>query len=154
MRCFFGNKRGIGIAEILVASLVLGFMLTALLQLQKSNRIALLQIRSRDGATAVAQEVMDSLSAIGISSLNGVGENNEIKLKKTRKWESQPGSVPYTITVDYDVTVTVSGEDLYHNTESSKFETIENVFAKKIDVNVAWKLGGNTQSINVSGVLR
>lgn len=154
MRCFFGNKRGIGIAEILVASLVLGFMLTALLQLQKSNRIALLQIRSRDGATAVAQEVMDSLSAIGISSLNGVGEKNEIKLKKTRKWESQPGSVPYTVTVDYDVTVTVSGEDLYHNTESSKFETIENVFAKKIDVNVAWKLGGNTQSINVSGVLR
>lgn len=154
MRCFFGNKRGIGIAEILVASLVLGFMLTALLQLQKSNRVALLQIRSRDGATAVAQEVMDSLSAIGISSLNGVGENNEIKLKKTRKWESQPGTVPYTITVDYDVTVKVSGEDLYHNTESSKFETINNVFAKKIDVNVAWKLGGGTQSINVSGVLR
>lgn len=154
MRNLLRNKRGIGIAEILVASLVLGFMFTALLQLQKSNRYALLQIRSRDGATAVAQDVMDSLSAIGISSLNGVGEDNEIKLKKTRKWESQPGAVPYTIKVDYDVTVKVSGEDLYHNTETSKFETIENVFAKKIDVNVAWKLGGNTQSINVSGVLR
>lgn len=155
-RLSFGNKRGIGIAEILIASLVLGFMFSALLQLQKSNRYALLQIRSRDGATAVAQDVMDSLSAIGISSLNGVGEDNEIKLKKTRRWESQPGpgANSYTITVDYDVTIKVGDENTYHNTESSKFETIENVFAKKIDVNVAWKLGGNTQSINVSGVLR
>ncbi|MCQ2105298.1 MAG: type II secretion system protein [Fibrobacter sp.] len=150
----FGNKRGIGITEILIASLVLGFLLTALLQLQESNRLALLRIRSRDGAVDVARDVMDSLSAIGISSLRGVGDDNEIKLQRSRSWEGQPGLVPYTIKVDYDVTVKVSGDDLFHSTESSKFETIDNVFAKKIDVNVAWQFKGTTQSINVSGVLR
>lgn len=148
------SKRGIGIAEILVASLVLGFLFTALLQLQESNRIALLLIRSRDGASAVAQDVIDSLSSIGISSLNGTGENNEIKLKKTRRWEGQPGLVPYTIKVDYDVTVKIGANDVYQNTESSKFETINNVFAKPINVNVSWKTNGFSHSINVSGVLR
>lgn len=148
------NKRGIGITEILIAALVLGFLYTALLQLQKSNRDALLIIRARDGATTVAQDIMDSLSAIGIASLRGAGPDNEIKIQRTRTWEGQPGEISYTIKVDYDITVKVSGDELYQNTEVSKLDTIHNVFAKRIDVKVGWLFKGTPHSINVSGVLR
>ena len=62
-------KRGFGIVEVLIAAAVLGFLYTALLNLQSGNRDALLRIRGRDGATEVAQSLIDSLGALGVASL-------------------------------------------------------------------------------------
>ena len=55
------HKRGFGIVEVLVAAAVLGFLYMAVLNLQSGNRDALLRIRGRDGATEVAQNIIDSL---------------------------------------------------------------------------------------------
>ena len=62
------RKRGFGIMEVMVAALVLGLLYAAICQLQKGNRDALLRIRGRDGATEVAQNVIDDLSSKGLAS--------------------------------------------------------------------------------------
>ena len=64
------GKRGFGIVEALVAAAVLGFMYMAILHLQEGNHDALLRIRGRDGATEVAQNLIDSLGALGVASLS------------------------------------------------------------------------------------
>ncbi|MCQ2097185.1 MAG: type II secretion system protein [Fibrobacter sp.] len=156
MRCFFGNKRGIGIAEILVAAAVLGFLLTALNQLQKSNYESLWRIRARDGANMVAQDVLDSLNAVGIAALSNNNTARIIKLVRSREWESQPGLLNYTIHVDYDVTVSLSDDAMFQSENTSNYldSPIKHVYAKNATVNVAWKLKGKTHSISVSGVVR
>ena len=64
------GKRGFGIAEVLIAAAVLGFLYMAVMNLQSGNRDALLRIRGRDGATEVAQQIIDTLSARGIAELS------------------------------------------------------------------------------------
>ena len=65
-----GKKSGFGIVEVLIAAAVLGFLYMALLNLQSGNREALLRIRGRDGATEVAQNLIDSLGSLGIARLS------------------------------------------------------------------------------------
>ena len=63
------SKKGFGIAEVLISAAVLGILYVALLNLQGSNHEALLRIRGRDGATELAQQILDSLSVVGIVNL-------------------------------------------------------------------------------------
>ena len=76
--------------EVLVAALVLGILYAAVSNLQKGNRDALLRIRGRDGATEVAQNIIDSLGALGLASFTddnlipcGGGAANCFTLAKT-----------------------------------------------------------------------
>lgn len=128
---FFKNKRGIGIIEVIVAALVLGILYAAISNLQKGNREALLRIRGRDGATEVAQNIIDSLSALGLASFSdenliacGSSEPNCFTLAKvengqlvadhitvTRTWEGQPGLKDNTMTVNYTVDVKFSSDN-------------------------------------------
>ena len=62
------RKRGIGIMEVLVAALVLGLLYLAVSRLQSGNRDTLLRIRGRDGATEVAQNIIDEMSSRGLAS--------------------------------------------------------------------------------------
>lgn len=133
----FKSKRGIGILEVMVAALVLGILYAAVSNLQKGNRDALLRIRGRDGATEVAQNVIDSLGALGLASftddnlvpctdaggatiancytLAKLGPDGSTKIKQqisvTRTWEGQPGIVSHDITVPYTVDVKFSGDN-------------------------------------------
>ena len=160
------TKRGFGIVEVLVAAAVLGFLYMAVLNLQGSNRDALLRIRGRDGATEVAQNIIDSLGALGIASLS------DAKLPKTpggatdykivlppisRSWEGQPGAIKNTMTVVYNAEVTVSPDADYMAKTSSMMlgtDSIAHVYAKRLDVKVSWQFKNSTQSITVSGVIR
>ena len=83
-------KKGFGIIEVLIAIAVLGFLYVALNHLQTGNRDTLLRIRGRDGAIEVAQQVVDSLSSLGISSLTS-GSTITIDTI-TRTWKGKPGS--------------------------------------------------------------
>ncbi len=139
------RKRGIGIVEVMIAALVLGILYAAVSNLQKGNRDALLRIRGRDGATEVAQNVIDELSSRGLASftdanlmpcvgaggatvancftLAKVGADGTTKEKDvmtvTRTWKGQPGLVENEMTVTYTVSVVFSGDDEYKtNTES------------------------------------
>jgi len=161
----FKSKRGIGILEVMVAALVLGILYAAVSNLQKGNRDALLRIRGRDGATEVAQNIIDSLGALGLAKLSdealGVDGEGHIKpldtIRVSRSWSGQPGLVTNTMTVNYKAIVTVTPDSVYRAKASSLLlgtDSASHVFAKRLDVKVTWPFKGSTQSITVSGVIR
>ena len=154
-------KRGFGIVEVLVAAAVLGFLYVAVLNLQGGNRDALLRIRGRDGATEVAQNIIDSLNSVGLASLsdeklvNAEGELTPIEIKGIKRtWKAQPGAIQYDMTVTYDATVIVSRDSLYTAKSGSQYDSASHMFAKRLDVKVSWPFKNSIQSINVSGVIR
>ena len=165
------RKRGFGIMEVMVAALVLGLLYAAVCQLQKGNRDALLRIRGRDGATEVAQNIIDSLGSLGLASLTddklGIGEgekknNMEIKGIK-RVWKGQPGIVQHNIEVDYNAVITFSDDVDYRAENATQYtknfdgennKRIAHVYAKKVDVTVSWLYKGSNQSVTISGVIR
>ena len=160
-----GLKGGFGIVEVLIAAAVLGFLYTAILNLQGGNRDALLRIRGRDGATEVAQNLIDSLGSLGLASLSdenigtdGMGNLKPITINSIkREWSGQPGILTNTMTVYYDAIVTVSPDSNYMAKTSSTLlgmDSISHVYAKRLDVKVSWKFKNSTQSITVSGVIR
>jgi hypothetical protein len=172
-----GRKSGIGIVEVLIAAAVLGFLYMALLNLQTGSHDALLRIRGRDGATEVAQNLIDSIGALGVSRLtdaNLVNEDGTLMLAKTnsdgdvvpdticvtREWKGQPGLVEHTMQVDYKAVVSVSSDADYRGRASSSLyakagiDSATHVYAKRLDVKVSWKFKNSMQSITVSGVIR
>ena len=157
------NKRGFGITEVLVAAAVLGFMYMAVMNMHSGNHDALLRIRGRDGATAVAQNIIDSIGALGLANLydENLSQNADNTVNYTieiphieRSWEGQPGTVSHTITVVYNAEVTVSPDADYMVTETTQLGTTSHVYAKRLDVKVSWQFKNSTQSITVSGVVR
>ncbi len=155
-------KRGFGIVEVLVAAAVLGFLYMAVLNLQSGNRDALLRIRGRDGATEVAQNIIDSLGALGIASLTDANLPTEdghivpITISNIeRVWKGQPGAtVDHDMKVVYNAEVTVSPDADYMTTTSTTLSNVSHVYAKRLDVKVSWQFKSSTQSIVVSGIIR
>lgn len=147
------NKKGFGIVEILVAAAVLGFMYMAILNMQGGNHDALLRIRGRDGAVDVAQQVLDSLKAVGIASIpSKVNSDTTFEIDAiNRKWARGLGD---SATVTYTPEVTVSATQNYTSRDSSQFETIHHIYAKQVKVKVSWNFKGSTQSIEVSSIIR
>ena len=172
------RKGGFGIVEVLVAAFVLGILYTAVSNLQAGNRESLLRIRGRDGATEVAQNIIDSLGALGLASFSDENlladgslakkdeEGNLVKneIQVVRTWKGQPGLVQNTMTVTYTVDVKVTPDGDYVAKSGSYLlgtdcvETTSNcathVYAKRLDVKVSWPFKSSIQSINVSGVIR
>jgi hypothetical protein len=177
------RKRGVGIMEVMIAALVLGLLYAAVSNLQKGNRDALLRIRGRDGATEVAQNVIDNLGALGLASFTDenlkkddatgvlyvtsfpMGEVvNDTTIRLTRTWEAQPGLRSHNMTVAYDVVVKVSPDNAYKTTTGSMLlgqdcsaddsNCAVHIYAKRLDVKVSWPFKNSTQSIMVSGVIR
>jgi Tfp pilus assembly protein PilV len=159
------NKRGFGIVEVLISAAVLGFMYMAILNMHEGNHDSLLRIRSRDGATEIAQNLIDSLGALGLASLydaklekDDAGNVKPIIIDPiVRTWEGQPGAVSNTIKVNYRAEITVSSDDEYKTKTSTRLlgsDSIEHVYAKRLDVKVSWQFKNSTQSITVSGVVR
>ena len=151
------RKRGFGIVEVLVAAAVLGFLYMAVLNLQGSNRDALLRIRSRDGATEVAQNIIDSLGALGVARLSdaSVGASGKISIPNIeRVWKGQPGAIDHDMKVVYNAEVTVSHDADYMSNNTTMLQSVQHVYAKRLDVKVSWRFKNSTQSITVSGVVR
>lgn len=155
------GKSGFGIVEVLVAAAVLGFLYIAVLNLQTGNRESLLRIRGRDGATEVAQNIIDSLNSIGLASLsdekltNASGEMKPIIINGIKRtWKAQPGAIQYDMTVTYDAEVIVSSDSIYTATAQSQYDTVSHIYAKRLNVKVSWPFKNSIQSINVSGVIR
>lgn len=145
------KKDGFGIMEVLVAIAVLGFLYVALNNLQSGNRETLLRIRGRDGAVEVAQEVIDSLSRTGLASL----KSDTVQFDDiSRTWKGQPGIVEHDMTVNYSAMVVVSHDSVFTASDSSEYDKVSHVFAKRIDVTVSWPFKSSTQSISISRIIR
>lgn len=150
-----GSKVGFGITEVLIASMVLGFMCVALNKLQSGNHETFLRIRGRDGAIEVAQRVLDSLKAIGCDAVvsNSDSTKNLVTTLGTvdRTWDRGLGG---HATIVYTPEVTVFAVNEYVAKSKSSFESIPHVYAKQVDIKVSWPFKGSVQSITVSGVVR
>ncbi len=156
-------KKAFGIMEVLVAALVLGILYTAVLNLQGGNREALIRIRGRDGATEVAQYLIDSLNNVGIAAFTDdvIGKKeddnslNPIIIKNIKRtWKGQPGTIQHDISVNYDAEINLSNDTVFKAEAFSAYDTVQHIFAKKINVKVSWKFKNSTQSINLSGIIR
>ena len=151
-------KRGFGITEVLVAAAVLGFMYMAIMNMHGGNHDALLRIRGRDGATEVAQNLIDSLGALGLARFNDANITNPIIIDSIeRTWAGQPGAVTNTIRVYYNAEIRVSSDAEFTSKNSSMLlgdAGVSHVYAKRLDVKVSWQFKNSTQSITVSGVIR
>jgi len=156
MKKILKNKKGFGIVEILVAAAVLGFMYMAVLNMHGGNHDALLRIRGRDGAIDVAQQVLDSLKAIGIASIpSKMDADTTFNVDPIeRSWERSTNWGGGSAKVTYTPVVTVESTANYMTESSSEFETIQRVYAKQVKVRVSWIFKGTTQSIEVSSVIR
>jgi hypothetical protein len=149
-------KKGFGLLEVMAASVVLAFMLIGLNALQKGNREGIIRVRARDAATAIAQEVIDSLAAKGPASVV-VGSN---ELSRKREFKGAIGVVPINYKVLLNVTV---DPELLVSSTTSNYQTSnlmagssnnERIFAKNVDVTVEWKFKDSDQSINMSTLIR
>ena len=161
------NKKGFGITEVLISAVVLGLLYMAILHMQTGNREALMSIRGRDGAIEVAQQVIDSLTRIGIASIpdpTGAADGDEHVVEGNYVWAWDPISRSWDrgvgegndnkSTIAYTPVVTVSPTTDYTATSGSNLESVSHTYAKQVNVEVSWQFKGSTQSINMSTVIR
>lgn len=149
----FGNKRGFGLTEVLVASLILGFLYLAVLQMQVGTSSATLRIRGRDVAIEVAQSVLDDLKSKGAASLNSKDSESTVIPLDTIEREVERGIGKGAI-VKYAPEVTVFKTKNYESTNNSLLDTLDHVYAKHVNVKVSWKFHGAELSVNVPGVIQ
>jgi hypothetical protein len=125
-----------------------------LLNLQVGNRKALLRIRGRDAAVEVAQQVLDSLQANGVTDLPAANEGKPVVvdgLDYERTWERRQGDKSYIV---YKTQIKVLPDVEYVTEDKTDLDTISQVYAKNVVVTVSWPFNGSTQSIDISGVIR
>ncbi|MCL2207216.1 MAG: type II secretion system GspH family protein [Fibromonadales bacterium] len=155
------RKFGFGLIEVMIASVVLGFLIVGLAILQKGNREAILRVRARDAANFVAQHVLDSLGAVGINSLVANGGLVLNYPSYTYYFEGKPQldkTKPATkIPIAFDVKVALL--DSSSSIDSTNFtkangSKAQNTYAKSLEATVSWQHGNSTQSIKMAKVVR
>jgi hypothetical protein len=135
----------------MVAAVVLGFLIVGLARLQSGNREVAIRIRTRDAAQIVAQQFLDSLSSIGISSIP-TGSGSSTKDYIWQGNQKKTGESGITSTVRYTINANIADE--LESNEISKLKTEKHVMAKKVDLEVRWDFKGSTQSISLSRIIK
>jgi type II secretory pathway pseudopilin PulG len=163
-------KKGFGILEVVVASLVLGFLMLGLLYLQIGNRETIIRIRARNAANFVAQQVLDSLGTVGINSLHAKADCSDGNFvycedNYVYSYVGKAGIVP----LKYNVKVELLEEDAAHSSRNSTGFTKAirnensmaseragevNTYNKILNATVSWKHRNSTQAISVGRVVR
>jgi type II secretory pathway pseudopilin PulG len=163
-------KKGFGILEVIVASLVLSFLMLGLLYLQIGNREAIIRIRARDAANFVAQHVLDSLGMVGINSLQAKADCSDDNLVycEDNYIYSFAGKTG-TVQLKYNVKVELLADDAAHSSRDSTGFTKAiknensmaneragevNIYNKKLEATVSWPFKKSTQSIKVAKLVR
>jgi len=140
------RQAGFGLLEVLVAAVVLAFLLVGLNTMQKGNREAVLRIRSRDAAQVIAQDFLDSLSSLGISSIPTGLIKDPDQQPVTKDYEWNGAKITYTI--KGEITVAEESRDI------SNFANDVHIASKNIALEVSWPFKSSTQSISVSRIVR
>ena len=158
-------KKGIGILEVLIAALVLGFLIVGLTGLQKGNRESVLRIRARDVAQVVATDIIDSLKRTGLNALPPFSSDEPIEIPSFTVERFFDGATGKT-SIIYSVNIRVRKDDILTSEEETGFirakkkadpataNELAYDFAKKIDVTVEWDFKKSPQSIQMSEVIK
>jgi len=157
-------KKGFGLIEVVAAAVVLGFLLVGLATLQKGNRDSIIRVRARDAANIVAQDIIDSLSALGSAS---VPAGTFTDIQRTRDFVGSPSRMlnnSINVPVTYNITVNVrpANDEQVVDSRTAFMEAlgasntlnVRHQLAKHVDINVNWDFKRSSQSINVSSVIR
>ncbi|HSQ42767.1 MAG TPA: hypothetical protein VLM37_10850 [Fibrobacteraceae bacterium] len=141
------SKAGFGLMEALASIFILSLMFLAVSMLNFSNHNTVLRLATRNEATQVGQRILDSLQAVGISSVTGdtitVSGDTSRALKSTG-----------TYTRKYVCEWTVKA--IYSTGEGTVADPINSIIrAKKISLSVKWSLNHrDTNTINLSTVVQ
>jgi len=129
------SQSGVGLLEVLVSMIVLGFFVLTLTKFQTENRKGIQHARHRTEALEVAHHVLDSLQNVGISQIT-TGTLNLGIVDKTE-----------TVGRVYTVSAVVTPHD---SLESGL------VFSKKVTMNVKWLSlnSGDSTSVHLEGVVQ
>ena len=157
-------KHGFGLIEVIAAAVVLAFLLIGLNSVQKGNRESILRVRARDAANVVAQDIIDSLSALGSASVQA-GIYDDIQRKHVFTGTVASVTVPYTVKLDIkeEDGQKVSNNTQYQNAVASSgpgggvaagYLDLTHQIAKQVEVTVNWKFKNSDQSIIVSALVR
>jgi len=148
-------KKGFGLIEVLFAAVVLGFLVVGLTRLQMGNREGILRIRARDVANTIAQDVMDSISTMGLAAKI---EAKNLEPRKHIFNSETAGNTEVEYDVEFEVKKVEAEEAAKVETEFTKSAgasiTLDHEAARQIDVKVSWKFKQMPQSISVSSVIR
>lgn len=173
-------KKGFGLIEVLVASLVLGFLIVGLNLLQKGNRESLLRVRARDAATNVAQHILDSIAAAGLKSIDFTQDDgdkcSDFPVTESKgndsliyrnlyiyKFEGKPQldkSIDGIKTeTKYCVEVFILKETIKENKDTSLFTTKQNIneantYSQSLEAKVSWLFKGSPQSVTIAKVVK
>jgi Tfp pilus assembly protein PilV len=155
MSKFYLSKKGFGLMEVMAAAVVLGFLIVGLTRLQMGNREATLRIRTRDAAQIVAQQFIDSLSSVGINSIESSIIDPPIEVEY--RWHSKKASDTITSKVIYTITGKIS--DMDSSSEESKLSMdTKHVMAKEVNLTVSWQpfqdKSRGTQNITLSRIIK
>jgi len=151
-------KKGFGLLEVMAAAVVLGFLLIGLNLLQKGNREAVIRIRTRDAAQIIAQNFIDSLSRLGISSIDTT-DNNGKNTNVTKKWEGNNGKIidERTYEINYKIKAVENLKSIdssdYAKYNSSDVNTVR-MSAKRVDLTVSWLFKNTTLKIKEERIIK
>jgi len=154
--CKFRFNRGFGLLEVMLAAVVLGFLLVGLNLMQKGNRDAVLRIRTRDAAQIIAQNFIDSLSRLGISSL----EDDDTERTETVDYEWKGNDEKITDKRSYTIKYKIKAVDNLKSIESSDYarslgngDTLR-VSAKRVELTVSWQFKNTTLNIKEERIIK
>jgi len=140
-------KKGFGLIEVLFAAVVLGFLVVGLTRLQLGNREGILRIRARDVANIIAQDVIDSISTLGLAAKIG----GPYKFSDTT--EIGIYDIVYVVK-EAEIEQKAKAETELIKAQTTDKLTLDHEFARQIDVTVSWNFKKSPQSISVSSVIR
>lgn len=136
IRNILRKQEGVGLIEVLVSMIVLGFMVTILAKYQGDNRKAIHHTKHRNEATQIAETILDSLQHTGLNQI----DTGSVVLDTVDRMSD--------LGVDFVVSAEISVLDSVHN---ANFFT-----ALKTIIEVKWKRAGSqdSTSITIDGVVQ
>jgi len=149
-------KKGFGLLEVMFAAVVLGFLLVGLNLLQKGNRDAVIRIRTRDAAQIIAQNFIDSLSRLGISSVDTTSGKDttvfyEWKGNNEKITEKRSYNINYKIEIVDDLKSVDSSDYVKYN--PSDVNTVH-ISAKRVTLTVSWPFKNTPMSIKEERIIK
>lgn len=142
------TRGGFGLLEVVASMIILALMSTAIMYLQYGNRQAALRIQARNEANEVAQNILDSLSALSLAQVIPFTRPIDGNMRNLATGTMTRRRYIVTVTTPQDQTA----GDLVTVGSASYGGAV--VTGKQVLVDVEFDMGGTKHHINLSGVVK
>jgi prepilin-type N-terminal cleavage/methylation domain-containing protein len=141
------SKQGFGIMEVVVSMVIMALMASAVMYMQYWNRVAALRIQTRNEATQIAQNYLDSLRAQGLASVVAIPHDTVFGSVRNLMGGA-------SVRTKYVVVVSVADQMTSNpiNVSGTSY-TATHSYSKQLNVDVSWVLNKGTYHIKLAGVV-